>query len=240
MPLRDHFRPPVLQMASWEGLHAMWPAYMVGQLRKSLPPGFTAEPRVHLGTLVELDAGAFEAEESPSPAPSGSGTATAWAPARPSLDVGTTIPDEYEYEVRIHDMTRGRVLVAAIEIVSPANKDRPENRDAFVAKCASLFQKGVAVSIIDLVTPRHFNLYGEMLARIGHADPALGDPPPPVYAASCRWVKKGKRTRLQTWYQTLAVGEPLPTLPLWLTEDLAVPLRLEDSYEQACNDLWIT
>ena len=59
MPLRDHFRPPVLQMASWEGLHAMWPAYMVGQLRKSLPPGFTAEPRVHLGTLVELDAGAL-------------------------------------------------------------------------------------------------------------------------------------------------------------------------------------
>ena len=96
------------------------------------------------------------------------------------------------------------------------------------------------MSVIDLVTPRHFNLYGELLAIIGHTHPALGDPPPPLYAVSCRWVRKGKRTRLQTWYQTLAVGEPLPTLPLWLTEDLAVPLRLEESYEQACNDLWIT
>lgn len=32
---------------------------------------------------------------------------------------------------------------------------------------------------------------------------------------------------------------PLPTLPLWLTENLVVPLDLEQSYEQACHDLWI-
>jgi hypothetical protein len=33
---------------------------------------------------------------------------------------------------------------------------------------------------------------------------------------------------------------PLPTLPLWLSEDRVVPLNLEQSYEQTCNDLWIT
>ncbi len=32
--------------------------------------------------------------------------------------------DLYEYEVLIFDQQRGRELVAAIEIVSPANKDR--------------------------------------------------------------------------------------------------------------------
>ena len=31
--------------------------------------------------------------------------------------------------------------------------------------------------------------------------------------------------------------QPLPCLPLWLTEDLAVPLDLEASYEQTCRDL---
>jgi hypothetical protein len=35
--------------------------------------------------------------------------------------------------------------VAAIEIVSPANKDRPEHRRKFVAKCAALLQQGVSV-----------------------------------------------------------------------------------------------
>jgi hypothetical protein len=243
MPLRDHFRPPVSTMASWEGFHGMWPGDIVRQLRKSLPPGFVAEPRVHSGAQIEVDVAAYEKDDSPFPAASGGngGVAIAtWAPAVPTLDVETSLPDYDEYEVRVYDVSRGRLLVAAIEIVSPANKDRPEHRNVFVAKCAALFQKGVAVSIIDLVTVRHFNLYGELLSMIGHTDPALGDPPPALYAASCRWVKRGKSTRLQTWYETLAVGQPLPTLPLWLGEDQPIPLRLEESYEQACHDLWIT
>ena len=148
------------------------------------------------------------------------------------------LPDYDEYEVRIYDAQRGRHLVAAIAIVSPANKDRPEHRNVFVAKCAALLQKGVAVSIVDLVTVRHFNLYAELLAFIGHNDPTLGTAPP-LCAASCRWTRKGKRTLLEAWSHVLALGQPLPTLPLWLTEDRVVPLDLEPSYEQACSDLWI-
>ena len=45
---------------------------------------------------------------------------------------------------------------------------------------------------------------------------------------------------LQTWSHALALGQPFPTLPLWLTGQFAVPLNLEQSYEQACHDLWIT
>ena len=54
----------------------------------------------------------------------------------------------------------------------------------------------VAASIVDLVTVRHFNLYAELLAFIGHNDPTLGATPPPLYAASCRWTRKGKQTLL--------------------------------------------
>jgi hypothetical protein len=252
MPLRDHFRPPVDNIASWEGFHGGWPMVIVQQLRKLLPTGYVAEPRVHLGSYVEIDVAAFERDESPlsferDEPPSFSatdegngGVATAvWSPPQPSVAVETTLPDYYEYEVRIYDDKRRQHLVAAIEIVSPANKDRPEHRNVFIAKCAVLLQKGVAVSIVDLVTVRHFNLYAELLALIGHSDPTLGAEPPNLYAASCRWVEKGKRTLLETWSHALTVGQPLPTLPLWLTEDLAVPLDLEQSYEQACHDLWI-
>ena len=78
-----------------------------------------------------------------------------------------------------------------------------------------------------------------MLAFIGHADPTLGDPPPHVYAAACRLAKRDKRILLEAWSHGMAVGQPLPTLPLWLAADLVVPLDLEPSYEAACRDLWI-
>jgi hypothetical protein len=243
MPLRDHFRPPLDNLTSWEGLHGQWPAVIVQQLRKTLPAGYVAAPRVHSGSQVEIDVTAFEKDE---PAPlfaaseGNGGVATAvWAPPQPSVAVETTLADYDEYEVRIYDAKRGRHLVAAIEIVSLANKDRPDHRNVFVAKCAALLQKGVAVSIIDLVTVRQFNLYADLLTLIGHSDPTLGAQPHHLYAVSFRWVKKGQRTLLQAWSHVLALGQPLPTLPLWLAEDLVVPLELEPSYEQACSDLWI-
>ena len=243
MPLRDHFHPPVSKKASWEGFHGGWPMVIVQQLRKQLPPGFVAEPRVHLGTLMEVDVGALEADEAPriGRATGNGGVATAvWTTTAPVVAVETDPPDEYEYEVRIFDLERERTLVAAIELVSPANKDRLESRQAFVAKCAALLRKGVAVSLVDLVTIRRFNLYAQLMEFIGHPDRTMSNEEPPIYAASCRWVTKGTRARLEAWSHTLVVGQPLPTLPLWLREELVIALDLEQSYEQACSDLWIS
>jgi hypothetical protein len=243
MPLRDHFRPPVSKQASWEGFHGMWPASIVQQLRKQLPPGFVAEPRVHLGTLMEIDVGALQADEVPravQQSGNGSAATAAWTASDPAVAVETDPPDEYEYEVRVYDVERQRTLVAAIELVSPANKDRPESPQALVAKCASLLRKGIAVSIVDLVTVRRFNLYAQLMEFIGHPDQTMSNEEPPIYAASCRWPTKGTRARLEAWSHALVVGEPLPTLPLWLREDLVIALDLEQSYEQACSDLWIS
>ena len=93
----------------------------------------------------------------------------------PVVAVKTDPPDEYEYEVRIFDLERERTLVAAIELVSPANKDRPESREAFVAKCAALLRKGIAVSIVDLVTVRRFNLYAQLMEFVGHPDGTMSN-----------------------------------------------------------------
>lgn len=139
--------------------------------------------------------------------------------------------------MRIYDTQRERTLVAVIELVSPGNKDRPETRNAFVGKCAALLQKGVAVSIVDLVTARQFNLYAELMEFLGQSDSTLGAEPSAISAASCRWIRRGKRATLETWSHNLAVGQPLPTLPLWLTDVRVVPLDLEQCYEKTCEDL---
>ena len=76
-------------------------------------------------------------------APDQAGLATAvWAPVEPTLAVETELADFDEYEVRVYDFRRGRRLVAAVEIISPANKDRAENRHQFTAKCAALLRRG--------------------------------------------------------------------------------------------------
>lgn len=242
MPLRDHFRPPFTDSASWEELHGGWPMVIVQQLRTKLPSGYVAGPKVHVGTQIEIDIAAYEQDE-PSlarqSAGSAGGVATAEWVAEPIVRVATELPEYDEYEVRVYDAQRGRQLVAAIEIVSPVNKDRPDKRNAFVAKCAALLHAGVAVSIVDLVTTRQANLYAELMTFIGHPDRTMSPAGPTIYAASCRWVKHEKRAILESWSHALNVGQPLPQLPLWLAENLVVPLDLERSYEQACHDLWI-
>jgi hypothetical protein len=244
MPLRDHFRPPVWTHASWEGFQGMWPATIVMHLSQLLPSDFAAEPRVHLGSYFEIDVCAFE-RDSPdaisraSPTIPGRSATSTWVPPEPTLAVDAEFPDQYEYEVLVYDQSRGRVLVAAVEIVSPANKDRLENRRAFVAKCATLLQKGVCVSIVDLVTIRRFNLYSDLLDLMGQTDPTYGPTPPAIYAATCRGRKVDRRSRFETWSFPLQVGQPLPTLPIWLSEEQVVSLELEASYEETCRVLRI-
>jgi Protein of unknown function (DUF4058) len=161
--------------------------------------------------------------------------------AEPRVHPGgsTDFPSPAEYEVRVFDTKRKCRLVAAVEIVSPANKDRPEHRHAFVAKCAALLQERVSVTIVDLVTNRRFNLYHELLELIGQTDSSLGPEPPPLYAATCRGTKLDDAWRVETWTQHLTIGQTLPTLPLWLADNLAVPLNLEESYEETCRVLRI-
>ena len=203
MPLRDHFRPPLDEQRHWEGMHGMWPAMIVVSLRGKLPPGYFAEPTIHSGRSAEIDVVTFEQEDAASPwqREGNGGVATAvWAPPRPTLVVAADLPAQDVYEVQVYDARRRARLVAAVEIVSPANKDRPENRRAFVAKCAGLLRERVSVVIVDIVTTRASNLYAELLNFVGKTDPRLGSEP--LYCAACRATKQGDEWRLEAWAHT--------------------------------------
>jgi hypothetical protein len=242
MPLRDHFRPPLDNMRHWQALHGGWPMMIVASLRRKLPCRYFAEPNVHLGMSAEVDIATFVDDEEGLLAngngDAGGGVATAvWVPPRPTLSVVTDLPNQDVYEVRVYDEKRHSRLVAAIEIVSPANKDRPENRRPFVTKCAALLREQVSVVIVDVVTTRTQNLYRELLDLLGHSDPCLSPEPPLLYVVACRLARRADEWLLETWTQPLDLGKSLPTVPLWLADNLAVPLDLEESYEQSCGIL---
>lgn len=239
MPLRDHFHSPVDDYSSWEELHGAWPGIIAIRLNTILPREYRGVPRVHLGSAIEVDVAAFENETPVGAIGDGikAGTALVWSPAQPTLLLETDVPTPPEYEVRVYDERRGRRLVAVVELVSPRNKDRAESREAFVSKCHALLQEGVCVAIVDPVTERQSNLYAELAERIGADPPAVAASS--IYAVSCRALSVRRRWRVEAWQHELAIGSALPTLPLWLTESLHVPLELETTYEETCRGLRI-
>jgi len=241
MPLRDHFHTPISRTFAWEGFHGTWPGMLVGRVRDLLPDGYLAEPRARMGQYFERDIGTSDREELPSPI-SNIGPGTAMTPqitAEPTVSAEIDIGDQHEYEVLIYDMEREKKLVAAVEFVSPGNKDRAEHRQAFVAKCSTLLQQGISVAIVDIVTHRAGNLYAQLLGELGVSDPSLGTKPPPLYAASCRTKSHQHRNRFDAWAYPVALGQPLPSLPLWYAPDRAVTLDLEGSYEDTCRLLGV-
>ena len=214
---------------------------MIAQrLNSLLPEEFIAQPSVCLGDTMEIDVAAHERESGPvsSSRVENQGTlmVASWGPAQPRVLLDTELPEPSEYVVNIYTQDEFR-LVAAIELVSPSNKDRPENRKTFVNKCEALLKKEVCVTIVDVVTSRTANLYGELLDELGAQGTAVARSV--IYATTCRGRRSGPRWRLESWEHELAVGAALPTLPLWLTEDLMVPLELEATYEETCRSLRI-
>ncbi|MHB1556114.1 MAG: DUF4058 family protein [Isosphaeraceae bacterium] len=241
MPLRDHFRPA---RGRWDALHGGWPMMIATELNRRLPPPYSAAPRVHIGAL-EVDIAAFDPDWAPDGSPVITGPADVpasapqaapdWTPPEPTATIVADLPMIDEYEVRVYDTANG-LLVAAIELVSPANKDRPESRGAFVTKCATMLSRRVCITIVDVATNRSANLFGELLTLMGQAGefPAATGP---LYAATCRRTGGEGHPRFETWSHRLVLGQPLPTLPLWLGDQLVVPLDLEVSYEETCRNL---
>jgi hypothetical protein len=238
MPLLDHFHAPLYPLFHWESFHSHWASILTNQLNVGiLPREYVAAPHVKIGTEVEIELGTLELYGS---AENGGGTATAvYAPPPPALSIPITFPALDLFEILIRPEGSAR-LAAAIEFVSPANKDRAANRKAFAIKCASYLQEGAALMVVDIVTNRSGYLPQDI---VDLSATSAATPLPHVdtlYAFACRTVTSPTNpNRLEAWPETLALGQPLPTLPLWLAADAVIGVPLEASYLETCKTLRI-
>lgn len=233
MPLLDHFNPPLSQRRRWESFHSAWAEALARLLNQGLLPArYYAEVHVKVGSRVEVDTGTFE--EANGAAPDGGGVAV-WAPPRPSAVVPLSFTPPDVFEVQVLSDEEGPRLVAAVELVSPANKDRPAHRQAFAIKCASYLSQGISLIVIDIVTTRQANLHNEMMRLLGHGDTFALAAGTELYAVAYRPVVRQQVEEFDVWPAALALGQRLPVLPLALTAELAVPLDLEATYTAACQ-----
>lgn len=242
MALHDHFRPPLSTQRHWHAFHNAWATYLSSDLNQRLPEGYFAEANVQFG--IEIDVAAFDeagrAGADASGASPGSrtavGTAVWTAPAPTQTFPIAIIADVVE--VLVFSEVGGPTLAGALELVSPANKDRPAHRDAFVSKCAAYLQQGVGLVIVYVVTDRKANLHDELLARLRAPEAVPWDAE--LYAAAYRPVERVGQPNLDIWQEILVMGDPLPILPLWLRGDLCLPVDLETTYTRTCREQRIT
>jgi hypothetical protein len=238
MPLLDHFHPPLSPNHRWESFHSNWATRLADAITESLPKEFQVEEHSHAGPNLEIDIATYEqtgvAQAAPRNGPAAeTQTLASWTPPAAVHTMPALFPDNFE--VRVFSTMGGLTLVAAIELISPGNKDRPEERRAFAAKCAAYLHKGVSLIAIDIVTNRHANLHNETM-RLMEAGPRYELPDDgSLYAVAYRPVLRQERAEIDLWPATFRVGEPLPVLPLRLTGDLFIPVDFEAAYQEACR-----
>ncbi len=226
MPLLDHFRPPLDGRRNWHAFHNAWATFLAVELNSRLPEGYFAEPNAQFG--IEIDVPAFDELAESGDRPMGG-----WTPPAPSATIPLAIVTD-SVEVSIFATEEGPILAGAIELISPANKDRPASRDAFTSKCAAYLQAGVGVVVVDVVTSRGGDLHAELMARLfAPGASSVGD----LYAAAYRPVGREGEGHLDIWHEPIALGGPLPTLPLWLKNGPCLPVELNATYERTRREL---
>ena len=232
MVLLDHFHPPLSIRRHWHAFHNAWATYIASDLNQRLPQGYFAEPNVQFG--IEIDVAAFE-EVGPADASVViplSVHAFQWQPPGPSETIPIQ-PTSETVEISIFNSEAGPTLAGAIELVSPANKDRATHRDAFVAKCQTYIQQGVGLVVVDVVTSRSANLHNALVTRFGVTNSNFDAK---LYAIAYRVVERSGHPNLDSWQESLSLGGELPTLPLWLRGDLCLPIDLDATYQRTCRE----
>jgi hypothetical protein len=238
MPLLDHFHPPLSVERSWESLHSAWATALADDLNRSLPDQYFAEEHTHAGGRVEIDVAAMDGSTLTAiPAPN-SGTAVSvsphvWTPPAPALVLPAHFPEDFE--VLVFSTREGPTLVAAIELVSPRNKDRPDSRRAFGSKCANYLYRGVSLIIVDIVTERRANLHNETMDVMKADERFFLSADPALYAVAYRPIIRDAREEIDLWPNPLDLGAPLPVLPLAINAELVLPVNFERTYVDVCQ-----
>jgi hypothetical protein len=240
MPLLDHFNPPLSRTHPLRGFHGAWAAAIARRLNRGvLPAGYYAVPLVDRDGPIEIDVAALREQEVSAPE-SGAGWPQTWMAPAPAFAVAVDLAAVEGVEVQVFADGGDPSLAAAVELLSPRNKDRPAARQAFAVKCVGYLQQGSSIVVVDTVTTRRADLHNTILSLVGVDVGAAALSPSSLSAVSYRAVGREEESQqLEVWPEPLALGQPLPTLPLWIAAEFSVPLDLEASYQMTCADLRI-
>jgi hypothetical protein len=238
MPLHDWAELP-----GWEGVHLLWMTELLRDIKAKLPAGF----RAYIGSGPALAVGAPTGRGRPDVAVRTDSQAGAAAATGASRTAG---PESAEPDVEVAVATldpdpailveRDGRLVAAVELVSPRNKDRRVSRDTYLSRYLGYLLEGANLLLVD-VHPRPSAF--SFADRMGEELRLQGQPSLPApFAVSYRVgepAASGGRL-LAVWRRSLRSGEPLPPLPLPLTTSLSVPVDLEHTYRRAAADAYLS
>jgi len=126
----------------------------------------------------------------------------------------------------------GHEIVAMIEIISRANKDRASHVNDTVTKVAEFLSAGIHVLLIDLLPPgKHdpASIHGKVWERYNMEEPYVPPTDEPLTLASYEC----STTCPQAYVEPTAVGHTLIDMPVFLAEEYYVNVPLEATYMAA-------
>jgi len=125
-------------------------------------------------------------------------------------------------------------IVALIEIVSPANKDRQDSINDFVDKTIRALSRGIHVLIVDILASGNFDPGGlhrtirSAVTEEGQSITGLSPTPLATFASY-----QSGRSRLEAFVEYPQLGQPLPAMPVFLNRSRYVHVPLEETYRRA-------
>jgi len=230
MPLHDWSALP-----GWDGVHQVWGVELLYALKPLLPESY----RAYIGTTPTFAIGG------PGDGRPDVGVRD-WPPGKPTtapVADGGTEPDE---EVAVATLTtdtallveRGGRLVAAIELVSPRNKDRLSSQAAYAAAYAGYLLRGVHLLLVDVHRrPTSFSFADQIAAGLGLRQPPMPAPCAVGYRVGGPSPDGGRF--LAVWRRPLTVGGPLPPMRLPLSAEESVGVDLEGTYCRATEAAYL-
>jgi hypothetical protein len=233
MPIHDWTR---VEAGIFHDFHLEWISRLKGALNDGILPADyyalaeqqTAGLTPDVLTLRGLRPGEDDAEDGPEPA-GGAGLKTARPRARIIAEAESAAYRRKQRLVAIRHVS-GDDVVALIEIVSPGNKDSHRAFQLLLDKVAWLLERGIHQLILDLQPPTPRDPRGLHAALWEEITGQVVEPPAdkPLTVASYEHAD-GYRA----YVEPLAVGDPLPDMPLFLKPGAYVEVPLEATYRAA-------
>jgi hypothetical protein len=230
MPVHDWTH---VHAGTFHDFHSAWIIHLKETLNGGLlPEGYYAQAEQHAGQVL-TDVLTLQVGDHEPIVPQGDGpVAVAVAPPRVSRKVVASPNATYRANRRTLAIRHvsGHRLVALLEILSPANKDRPASVNAFVAKAQAALLHGCHLLVVDLLPPGLHDPQGIHGAIWDLVDPPAPSPPAGKPLTLAAYVAQQLP---EAWVESVAVGDALPDMPLFLHTDWYVNVPLEVTYQAA-------